>query len=108
MGSLLKRIENKGGQNPNQNANAGGGEQRPPAPNPNAQNRPQRPGDNSNAKGGYADLKLRVQNKLLMEFDQSMDTSKKDELRRHIEELFNSILAEESMVLSRNERQRLF
>ena len=44
----------------------------------------------------------------LAELDQNFDTSRKDEIRRHIEELFNAILAEESMVLSRAERQRLF
>lgn len=59
--------------------------------------------------GGYADLKSRIQSKLVSELDQSMDTGhNKDEIRRHIEELFNTILAEESMVLSRAEKQRLF
>ncbi len=62
-----------------------------------------RPADNS-----YIDLKVRVQNKLLAEMDQSMDISRKNEIRAHIEELFNTILAEESMVLSRTERHRLF
>jgi pilus assembly protein CpaF len=58
--------------------------------------------------GDYKDLKVRVQNKLLAELDQaSLDMSKKDEIRRQIEELFNAILAEESMVLSRAERHRL-
>jgi pilus assembly protein CpaF len=37
-----------------------------------------------------------------------MDLSRKNEVRSHIEELFNAILAEESMVLARAERQRLF
>lgn len=117
MGSLLKKIGNTGGQPPNQGGGnnsgggSGGGGERPsaPKPNPTVANRPNP--NNPNAPKGnsnYADLKSRVQQKLLMEFDQTMDTSKKDEIRRHIEELFNSILAEESMVLSRNERQRLF
>jgi pilus assembly protein CpaF len=56
----------------------------------------------------YMDLKVRVQNKLLSELDQSMDVNQKAQVRTHIEELFNSILADESLVLSRNERQRLF
>ena len=56
----------------------------------------------------YMDLKTRVQNKLLSELDQSMDVSQKAQVRTHIEELFNSILADESLVLSRAERQRLF
>jgi pilus assembly protein CpaF len=114
MGSLLNRVKNSGGQNPEQGKNpssGGGGEQRPPAPKPNptAPRPAGGPGTKqAGSSAGYADLKLRVQNKLLMEFDQSMDASKKEDIRRHIEELFNSILAEESMVLSRNERQRLF
>jgi pilus assembly protein CpaF len=37
-----------------------------------------------------------------------MDLTRKNEVRSHIEELFNAILAEESMVLARAERQRLF
>lgn len=64
---------------------------------------------NANASGSHMDLKVRVQYKLLAEIDQkNIDTSRKDEVRRHIEELFNTILAEESIVLSRTERQRLF
>jgi pilus assembly protein CpaF len=37
-----------------------------------------------------------------------MDVSRKNEVRGHIEELFNAILADESMVLSRGERHNLF
>lgn len=57
---------------------------------------------------GYSDLKTRVQTRLLQELDQSMDLSRKNEVRAHIEELFNAILAEESMVIARAERERLF
>ncbi|MDL1899376.1 CpaF family protein [Anaerolineae bacterium CFX9] len=57
---------------------------------------------------GYGELKTRVQTRLLSELDQSIDLSRKNEVRAHIEELFNAILAEESMVLARAERQRLF
>lgn len=56
----------------------------------------------------YHDLKTLVQNKLLAELDPSMDVSKTDEVRRTIEELFENILAEERIVLSRPERRRLF
>ena len=59
-------------------------------------------------EAGYKDLRERVQTKLLAELDQSMDTKNKEEVRRHIEELFNAILADESIVLARSERQRLF
>ncbi|MCK6578563.1 MAG: CpaF family protein [Anaerolineae bacterium] len=122
--SLLKRIEKGGGA-------AGGGGNEPPqgASSGNAfdapsgaefsqeessrlsamRNRTQqvagRPQSRENA---YVDLKSRVQTRLLSELDQSTDLSRKSEVRAHIEELFNAILAEESMVLARQERQRLF
>ena len=53
-------------------------------------------------------LKSRVQNKLLGELDPSMDVTQTAEVRRTIEELFETILAEEKIVLSRPERRRLF
>jgi pilus assembly protein CpaF len=53
-------------------------------------------------------LSLAVQSRLLTEIDQSMDLTHKNEVRAHIQELFNAILAEESMVLARAERERLF
>jgi len=56
----------------------------------------------------YYDLKTRVQNKLLAELDPSMDVSQTAEVRQTIEELFESILTEEKIVLSRPERRRLF
>ena len=58
--------------------------------------------------GSYFDLKTRVQNKLLAEIDPSMDVSKTDEVRRTIQDLFEQILTEENIVLSRPERARLF
>jgi pilus assembly protein CpaF len=58
--------------------------------------------------GTYFDLKTRVQNKLLSELDPSMDISKTDDVRRTILDLFEQILTEENIVLSRPERQRLF
>jgi pilus assembly protein CpaF len=58
--------------------------------------------------GTYFDLKTRVQNKLLSELDPSMDISKTEDVRRTILGLFEQILNEENIVLSRPERQRLF
>ncbi len=58
--------------------------------------------------GSYYDLKTRVQNKLLAELDPSMDVSNQEEVRRTIQDLFEQILSEENIVLSRPERQRLF
>ena len=58
--------------------------------------------------GSYFDLKTRVQNKLLAELDPSTDISRTDEVKRTIQDLFEQILAEENIVLSRPERARLF
>lgn len=115
--SLLDRINLKGGGSNN--------------PEPSKQPKPQQPREEAPPSGGgqgggemqrrpvmpegarpkvdntQSDLKQRVQNKLLAELDQ-FDNSRKNEIRSHIDELFNAILAEESMVLSRSERQRLF
>ncbi len=128
--SLLKRIERGSGSTGGGNNTGSGGEQQqppasgsfeqPPAAAPEAsgddssrlsamRNRNQqvmgRPPARENA---YVDLKSRVQSRLLSELDQTTDVSRKNEIRAHIEELFNAILAEESMVLARQERQRLF
>ena len=110
--SLLRRIERGGGGNEGGGGDGGDHEEaarmaaqrRPTAPRQEIAGRA-RPGGGD---ASYLDLKNRVQNKLLNELDQSMDVSRKDEIRRQIEELFNAILAEESMVLSRGERHRLF
>jgi pilus assembly protein CpaF len=58
--------------------------------------------------GSYFDLKTRVQNKLLSELDPSTDVTRTEEVRRTIQELFEQILTEENIVLSRPERARLF
>ena len=56
----------------------------------------------------YLDLKTRVQNRLLSELDPGMDISKVNEVRTTIQELFEQVLAEENIVLSRPERHRLY
>jgi pilus assembly protein CpaF len=58
--------------------------------------------------GTYFDLKTRVQNRLLAELDPSMDITKTDDVRKTIQGLFEQILSEENIVLSRPERARLF
>jgi pilus assembly protein CpaF len=65
------------------------------------------PGINSQ-RDTYLDLKSRVQNRLLAELDPSMDISKVGEVRSTIQELFEQVLSEENIVLSRPERHRLF
>jgi pilus assembly protein CpaF len=113
--SLLRRtIDNKGG---NQGGNQGGGgggnnkdeEQRLAAQRAAmAKRRPPGDGQQRPGAGNYSDLKVRIQNRLLAELDPNMDVSKKDEVRRQIQDLFNAILAEENMLLSKTERERLF
>src|SRR5215213_6545818 len=119
--SLLRRIE-KGGGDGGQGGNRGGssGGQGVPPGSPAGpaggdeskldmmRRRQAVAGAPQRSDNSYMDLKSRVQNRLLSELDQSMDLTRKAEVRTHIEELFNAILSEESMVLSRAERQRLF
>lgn len=62
----------------------------------------------SPARDAYLDLKTRIQQKLISELDPTMDVTRTDEVRRTIEEMYNNILNEEHIVLSRSERQRLF
>jgi pilus assembly protein CpaF len=56
----------------------------------------------------YSDLKTRVQNRLLAELDPSIDISQVGVVRNTIRDLFEQILAEENIVLSRQEKHRLF
>jgi pilus assembly protein CpaF len=112
--SLLGRIQKGGSGNSGGGDNSGGGNKpddkqreamiarKQALAQQGAAARPGGRGDNS-----YIDLKSRVQNKLIAELDH-VDNSRKNEIRQHIEELFNTILSEESMVLSKGERQRLF
>jgi pilus assembly protein CpaF len=60
------------------------------------------------ARDAYLDLKTRVQSRLIAELDPSMDVSHTEEVRSNIEELFDTVLSEEGIILSRAERQRLF
>lgn len=117
--SLLNRIQ-KGGGAGSTPPSGGGGSDNPPsqggmssaeesrlaairAQRATQSRVPGRSGDTA-----YIDLKTRVQTRLLQELDQSMDLTRKAEVRAHIQELFNAILAEESMVLARTEKERLF
>ncbi len=49
-----------------------------------------------------------MQNKLLAGLDPTLDISQTAEVRKTIQELFEQILSEENIVLSRPERARLF
>lgn len=106
--SLLNRINKKGSSGGSQGDDSGDAEaQRRAAARKQQVNQASR-SRGANTGGDYNDLKARIQNKLIAELDPSMDITRKDEVRRQIQELFNSILAEENMVLSKAERQRLF
>ncbi|MFN8453609.1 MAG: CpaF family protein [Anaerolineae bacterium] len=56
----------------------------------------------------FKDLKERIQDKLVAELDPTMDVSRTDEVRRTIQDMFEQILAQENIILSRSERERLF
>ena len=112
--SLLRRIEKGGGSGGNNDpgddnlgAESGGADESRLAA-MRSRNQQVIGRSQGRAENSYVDLKTRVQNRLLAELDPSMDLTRKGEVRAHIEELFNAILAEESMVLARQERQRLF
>ncbi|WP_298003862.1 CpaF family protein, partial [uncultured Anaerolinea sp.] len=106
--SILKRIQGnnppqQGGQPPSN----GSGINPPTAPNMQATRRIPAPGIPS-AQDTYQDLKSRVQSKLLAGLDPTADPSRVPEMRRTIQELFEQILTEENIVLSRPERARMF
>ena len=105
--SLLKRIEQgQGGNSSGQSSdNQQGGESSRLS---SLQARRVNAPITSPQAGSYFDLKTRVQNKLLSELDPSMDITRTDDVRRTIQDLFEQILAEENIVLSRPEKARLF
>jgi len=103
--SLLKRIEQGKGVQPQVPQAAGGGGQ--PSLMTLQARRVVPPGVGAQ-KDTYSDLKTRVQNRLLSELDPSMDITRVSEVRNTIQDLFEQVLAEENIVLSRPERQRLF
>jgi len=113
--SLLKRIQDGQGRPADQQGSAGrspaqgsGGSSDSGAGLSSLQARRVSAPPTTPQAGTYFDLKTRVQNKLLSELDPSMDISKSDDVRRTIMELFEQILNEEGIVLSRPEKQRLF
>ncbi|MFO7584964.1 MAG: CpaF family protein, partial [Anaerolineales bacterium] len=109
--SLLKRIEQGQGRSPDQqkssSQSSGGGSSSGSGLSSVQSKRINAPSTAPQA-GTYFDLKTRVQNKLLAELDPSMDITRTDEVRRTILDLFEQILNDESIILSRPEKQRLF
>ncbi len=105
--SLLRRIQG------NQSSPAAAPSPEPArpgsAPEPPPPSAPRRPlPTTTGLRDAYADLKSRIQNKLLAELEPTLDLSRTEELRAMIEEKFDAVLAEDHIVLSRLERQRLF
>jgi pilus assembly protein CpaF len=104
--SILKRIQ--GNNTPNGPVAPGNNGINPPTtPNIQATRRVAAPSIPS-AQETYQDLKARVQSKLISGLDPTSDPSKVAEVRRTIQELFEQILTEENIVLSRPERARMF
>ncbi len=109
--SLLKRIEQGQGGSNALPSPAAGGNGRSPGDTSRFSSLPGRRETGSITTpqaGSYFDLKTRVQNKLLAELDPATDVTKTDDVRRTIQQLFEQILADERIVLSRPERARLF
>ena len=99
--SLLKRIE-QGHEDPSQNGSESSSRLM------SLQSRRVAPPGVSSQRDTYSDLKTRVQNRLLTELDPSIDISQVGVVRNTIRDLFEQILAEENIVLSRQEKHRLF
>jgi len=103
--SLLKRIEQ--GKTTTTQAGQLPGSGAPPSL-VNIQARRVVPPGAGAQKDIYSDLKTRIQNRLLAELDPAMDMTHVNEMRSTIQDMFEQVLAEENIVLSRPERQRLF
>jgi pilus assembly protein CpaF len=108
--SLLKRIEQGQGNPPgeSQGSTTGGSEAEAKSRLTSLQARRVVPPGGATQKDTYYDLKTRVQNRLLAELDPSMDVTKTNEVRNTILELFEQVLAEENIILTRPEKHRLF
>jgi pilus assembly protein CpaF len=100
--SLLKRI---GGTTP------GGPEQTPTTSRPGGP-RSEAPklgvAPREHEDNNFADIRIRVQNRLISELDPKLDLSNATKVRQQVEDIFNSILDSENIVLTRTERARMF
>ncbi len=101
--SLLKRIERS--QNPGDQESQSGAPS-PIRPKPSDLQRRRAPSVQN--RDTFKDLKERVQDKLIAELDPAMDVSRTDEVRQTIQDLFDQVLTQENIILSRTERERLF
>ncbi|MGF1507699.1 MAG: CpaF family protein [Anaerolineae bacterium] len=111
--SLLRRIERGGGDDDGgrrsssgSSSSSGGGDSNM------AQLRQRREAVHGAVRGGgpgLSEIKDKVQRRLLEDLGpgETFDMSRSEELRGRIDELFNTILQEDGIVLARNERRRL-
>ncbi|MFQ3646641.1 MAG: CpaF family protein [Anaerolineae bacterium] len=114
--SLLRNLGGssggQGGNTPNQPQRPGQpGQGQPPRPQQpqNPQRQPVPPGAQRPAQpGDAAGMKARIQHKLMQEIPPDFDMRNKEEIRRQIQELFNSLIAEENILLAKMEREKLF
>ncbi len=97
--SLLKRIEKS-------NQPSGGTDKTPPTSAPAVEQVRQRQAP-APPRDAVGELRGKILTKIIAEMDPNLDTSKADELRRTVEEMFSRFLSEEEVVLGRVERQRL-
>jgi pilus assembly protein CpaF len=56
----------------------------------------------------YKALRERIQEKLVAELDPSIDVTQTEEVRRTILEMYDQLLSQENIILSRAERERMF
>lgn len=102
--SILKRIQGEQTPTPGGAGKTPSGNIPPSAVPPRRVGAPSMP----TTQDTYQDLKVRVQNKLLSNLDSNMDVTRTAEVRRTIQELFEQILNEENIVLSRPEKARMY
>ncbi len=108
--SLLKRIsknQDAGGSGPApstpSSSGSGSGLSKVKSAEPQIRRVPTAP-----ARDPLKELKERIQDRLVSELDPAMDVSRTDEVRRTIQDMYEQILSQENIILSRTERERLF
>jgi pilus assembly protein CpaF len=102
--SLLKRIGSASGSGEDS-----GSSHLPAAPEATATRKPPPPRRGQDDKEtALADVKERVQVKLINELDPRVDMSNRAQVQRQVEEIFNTVLDSENIVLSRTERVQMF
>lgn len=95
--SLLKRIENNQEQSSSKKGTSKLQELRVKRASPS-----------TGSRDAFVDLKNRIQQKLIAELDPSIDITQTSEVRTTIQEMFETMLVDEQIVLSRNEKRVLF